>query len=106
VVLIFAGRGAGEAIAYVESRDFTEPMFVFAIMVIAGTRPILAVAGSVVEAVARVLPLPPAMATHFLVLALVPLLGSLITEPAAMTLAALMLRIRRSPGRSPSVSST
>src|SRR3990170_216817 len=32
------------------------------------------------------------MASYFLVLALVPLLGSFITEPAAMTLAALMLR--------------
>jgi predicted cation transporter len=42
--------------------------------------------------VARVLPLPRAMALYFLVLALVPLLGSFITEPAAMTLAALMLR--------------
>jgi hypothetical protein len=32
------------------------------------------------------------MAMYFLVLAFVPLLGSFITEPAAMTLAALMLR--------------
>ena len=31
------------------------------------------------------------MATYFLVLSLVPLLGSFITEPAAMTLGALLL---------------
>jgi hypothetical protein len=36
--------------------------------------------------------LPKGVSTYFLVLAFVPLLGSFITEPAAMTLAALMLR--------------
>ena len=41
---------------------------------------------------ARALPLPPRSAVYFLSLSMVPLLGSLITEPAAMTLAALMLR--------------
>ena len=43
---------------------------------------------------ARLLPLPTPMALYFTCLSLVPLLGSLITEPAAMTLAALMLRDR------------
>jgi hypothetical protein len=45
-----------------------------------------------VRFIARYLPLPQGMALYFLVLAFVPLLGSFITEPAAMTLAALMLR--------------
>lgn len=92
MLFMFAVSGRQEAIGYLESRNFTEPMFVFAIMVIAGTRPILQFAGSAVRLVARLLPLPRAMALYFLVLALVPLLGSFITEPAAMTLAALMLR--------------
>ena len=92
VLFMFAVSGRQEAIGYLESRNFTEPMFVFAIMVIAGTRPILQFAGMIVRMVARALPLPRAMALYFLVLALVPLLGSFITEPAAMTLAALMLR--------------
>jgi hypothetical protein len=92
MLFMFAVSGRQEAIGYLESRNFTEPMFVFAIMVIAGTRPILQFAGMLVRTVARVLPLPRAMALYFLVLALVPLLGSFITEPAAMTLAALMLR--------------
>jgi hypothetical protein len=92
MLFMFAVNGRQEAIGYLESRNFTEPMFVFAIMVIAGTRPILQFAGAIVRLVARVLPLPRAMALYFLVLALVPLLGSFITEPAAMTLAALMLR--------------
>ena len=92
MLFMFAVNGRQEAIGYLESRNFTEPMFVFAIMVIAGTRPILQFAGAIVRLFARMLPLPRAMALYFLVLALVPLLGSFITEPAAMTLAALMLR--------------
>jgi hypothetical protein len=89
---MFALAGKQDATGYLESRNFTEPMFVFAIMVIAGTRAVLQFAGSLVRLAARFTPLPQGMAMYFLVLALVPLLGSFITEPAAMTLAALMLR--------------
>ncbi|NBP26775.1 MAG: hypothetical protein EBU74_03890 [Betaproteobacteria bacterium] len=48
-------------------------------------------ARGLVSSVARVLPLSAGAARYFLLLTLVPLLGSFITEPAAMTLAALML---------------
>lgn len=92
ILFMFAVSGKQEATAYLESRNFTEPMFVFAIMVIAGTRPILQFAASTVMWVARFMPLDKGMSMYFLMLALVPLLGSFITEPAAMTLAALMLR--------------
>jgi len=92
MLFMFGISGKQEATAYLDSRNFTEPMFVFAIMVIAGTRPILQVAGSLVTFLARLMPLPKGVSTYFLVLAFVPLLGSFITEPAAMTLAALMLR--------------
>jgi len=44
-----------------------------------------------VAIVARMLPLPTPVAAAWLGLAVVPLLGSLVTEPAAMTIAALML---------------
>src|SRR5699024_11742348 len=77
-----------------ESRNFTEPMFVFVIMVVAASRPILNLALHMVDGLARRIPLSPAVATFFLALWLVPLLGSFITEPAAMTLAALLLRDR------------
>jgi hypothetical protein len=92
MLFIFAMAGKQEATQYLETRDFTEPMFVFAIMVIAGSRPILQFAAAIVALLAKVLPLPRGVATYFVVLALVPLLGSFITEPAAMTLAAMMLR--------------
>lgn len=92
VVCMFVITGQQETTQYLDTRNYTEPMFVFAIMVIAGTRAVLQFAGTLVRLVASFTPLPRGMAMYFLVLAFVPLLGSFITEPAAMTLAALMLR--------------
>jgi hypothetical protein len=83
--------GAAPALAYAESRNYTEPLFVFVVMVIAASRPVLRTVISVVGTLARVLPVSTPLATAWLGLAAVPLLGSLITEPAAMTIAALML---------------
>jgi predicted cation transporter len=94
VVAIFALRGSDEATAYLDSQNFTEPMFVFAIMVVAGSRPILRLALGCVRLLSRVVPLPRGQAFYFVSLAFVPLLGSFITEPAAMTLAAMILRDR------------
>ncbi|GAB3487136.1 putative Na+/H+ antiporter [Curvibacter fontanus] len=92
VVCMFALSGKQATTAYLDSRNYTEPLFVFVIMVIAGTRAVLQCAGALVRWLAQRLPLPRGVALYFLLLALVPLLGSFITEPAAMTLAALMLR--------------
>jgi hypothetical protein len=94
MVFLFFAVGQHDAVAYLDSRNFTEPLFVFAIMVVAGTRPILQAAGDVVNLLSRALPLPGALVFYPLVLIVVPLLGSFITEPAAMTLAALLLRER------------
>ncbi len=87
-------QGTGAATQYLDTRNFTEPMFVFAIMVIAGTRSILQLSAGLVNLIAGFIPLRGTMGFYFVVLTFVPLLGSLITEPAAMTLAALMLRDR------------
>ena len=92
VLVMLALTGPQQALEYVESRNFTEPMFVFVIMVVAATRPILDLATAGVHALARLVPLPRTMAMYFVLLSFVPLLGSFITEPAAMTLAALLLR--------------
>ncbi len=85
-------QGATATTEYLESQRFVEPMFVFAIMVIAASRPIMQLASDIVARVAAVLPMRPGLAVTFVSLSLVPLFGSFITEPAAMTLAALMLR--------------
>ena len=90
-VAMFATVGGKRAIAYVDSRDFTEPLFVFAIMTVAATRPVLESANRLVLTLGRAVPAAGGIGCYFLSLALIPLLGSFITEPAAMTLAALIL---------------
>lgn len=91
IVAILSIDGAPVALHYLESRNFTEPMFVFVIMVMAATRPILQTAKNALHAAARLLRLPGSVGFYFILLTLAPLLGSFITEPAAMTLAALLL---------------
>ena len=90
VAMALVGGGA-QALQYAESRNYTEPLFVFVVMVIAASRPVLRTVVALVDTAARWMPLPTPMANAWLGLAAVPLLGSLITEPAAMTIAALML---------------
>jgi hypothetical protein len=94
VLFMAVAYGWGASANYLDSLHFTEPMFVFVIMVVAASRPVMQLAGDATQAVGRLIPAQPAIAGYFLSLFLVPLLGSLITEPAAMTLAALMLRDR------------
>ncbi|MEY3969757.1 MAG: hypothetical protein RL617_770, partial [Pseudomonadota bacterium] len=88
--LIYA-EGFGNAVDYVDNRNYTEPLFVFVIMVVAASRPIMTAARGVVEFLSGHLPMNIAVARFFVIMGVVPLLGSLITEPAAMTLAAMML---------------
>ena len=83
--------GGDSAIQYVESRHYTEPLFVFVIMVVAASRPLLGVVRGSIKTISKLMPSHALLAQVWLSLALVPLLGSFITEPAAMTLAALML---------------
>lgn len=94
IVLVFAMAivtGGVEALAYAESRQYTEPLFVFVVMVIAASKPVLHVVMATVNSIARILPVRASLSTAWLGLAAVPLFGSAITEPAAMTIAALML---------------
>ncbi len=70
--------------------NFTEPMFIVVIMAIAGTRPVLRVAEAGLRRVAA-LGHGTTGAWWLAILILAPILGSFITEPAAMTIAALLL---------------
>lgn len=90
VAMAFVSGGA-PALAYAESRTYTEPLFVFVIMVVAASKPVLETIRALVDRIAALMPVRTAVARVWLCLALVPLIGSFITEPAAMTLAALML---------------
>ena len=76
--------------SYVTGVNFTEPMFVVVIMALASTRPILHFAESCLGRFARLGRQTPA-AWWLSILIVAPLLGSLITEPGAMTIAALLL---------------
>lgn len=91
IVMAFTG-GLTDALRYFDTRNFTEPAFVFAIMVVAASRPIIELIRFMTEAIARVIPVRNELAVFFVTLSFVPLAGSFITEPAAMTLAALLLR--------------
>ena len=91
VVALALVRGGPAALAYAESRQYTEPLFVFVVMVISASRPIVQAVLQTTEALARLAPVPTPVAAAWLGLAAVPLFGSFITEPAAMTIAALML---------------
>ncbi|HET9714637.1 MAG TPA: putative Na+/H+ antiporter [Pseudolabrys sp.] len=94
VLFMAAYASPAAALGYLESRTFTEPAFIFAIMVIAASRPILDFSGAMLHWMARLLPVQRPLAYYFTLLCIGPLLGSFITEPAAMTLSALLLRER------------
>ena len=84
-------KGLDTAVNYISgSVNFTEPMFVVIIMALASTRPVLKLAEQAMCIVASLGGGRP-VAWWFSILTIAPLLGSFITEPAAMTIAALLL---------------
>jgi Putative Na+/H+ antiporter len=91
LLAIVASRGWTTAAHYVNSTvNYTEPLFVVVIMSLASTRPILLLSESALRAVARLGSGTPG-AWWLSILILAPILGSFITEPGAMTIAALLL---------------
>lgn len=73
--------------------DFTEPVFVIIVMAIAASKPVVAFSEQCIGKVAALGKQTPA-AWWLSILTIGPLLGSFITEPAAMTLSALLLSKR------------
>ncbi len=88
---VTAFKGWPTLVDYVGNKvNFNEPMFVVVIMAIASTRPVLRFAEQCLRAVAS-LGRGSVAAWWLSLLVLGPILGSFITEPAAMTIAALLL---------------
>lgn len=88
---IIATQGWATATHYVnDTVNYTEPLFVVVIMALASTRPIVTLAESSLRFLARLGKATPG-AWWIVILTVAPLLGSFITEPAAMTIAALLL---------------
>ena len=88
IVLFFDWPTAKSYILY--KVNFTEPMFVVVIMTLAATRPILQITERFMWKVANLLG-GTLTAWWWAILTVGPILGSFITEPAAMTIAALLL---------------
>jgi predicted cation transporter len=83
--------GTSRSVQYLESQNFTEPAFVFVIMTVCSTRPILHLATTLIEQFSKVFPFKGQTSFYLSCLIVGPLLGSFITEPAAMTVTALIL---------------
>jgi len=83
-------RGPRSPERFLGGVHFTEPLFVVVIMAIASTRPVLAFAERIMGLAARLGGGTP-LAWWLSVLTLGPLLGSFITEPAAMVICAMLL---------------
>lgn len=82
------------AVDYVERLNFTEPKFVLVVMVVAATRPVVNLAETIILRIARLLPVKESVSFYIVALSIGSLFGSFITEPAAMTLLALLLKRR------------
>lgn len=78
-------------IKYLNGRDFTEAIFVFAIMSICSTKPILGFTEKILLGLSKLIPINPQLSAYFTILFVGPLIGSLITEPAAMTITGFLL---------------
>ncbi len=90
-IAIVAMRGLPAAEHYLNfTVAYTEPMFVVIIMTMAATRPVMKLAEQLMSLFARIGGRTPA-AWWFSILLIGPILGSFVTEPAAMTIAALLL---------------
>lgn len=91
VIAIVMSRGWMTAAHYLnDTVNYTEPLFVVVIMALASTRPIVELAEGAVRRLASLGGATPA-AWWITILTAGPLLGSLITEPGAMTICALLL---------------
>ena len=78
------------AVHYLEGRSYIEPMFVVVVMAITSTQPVIKLAEDCLRFVAK-LGGQTVKAWWWVILTIGPLSGSLITEPGAMTISALLL---------------
>jgi len=92
-VAIVCYKDWGTMVRYISDAGFAEPVFVVAVMAISSTRPVLRFSESCLARLAALGGGTPG-AWWVSILTAGPLLGSLITEPAAMTICALLLKRR------------
>ena len=79
------------AVDYVSHKvNYTEPLFIVVVMTMAATKPVLDFAETILKKFAQI-GSESVAAWWICILVLAPLMGSFITEPAAMTIGALLL---------------
>jgi hypothetical protein len=88
IIFFYDWKTAVNYISY--NVNFTEALFVVVIMTLAATRPILKLADRLIRSIAGILG-GTLKARWLSTLTIGPILGSFITEPAAMTISALVL---------------
>jgi hypothetical protein len=89
IMTIYAGWSSATHY-FNDNVNYTEPLFVVVIMTLASTRPVIGFAESALRRVAATGGATP-RAWWIAILTIGPILGSFITEPAAMTISALLL---------------
>jgi hypothetical protein len=90
VIVIFCFYGWHGVTSYFSAVSYIEPMFVVVIMAIAASQPVLYFARFCMQKVASIGKNTPC-AWWFSIIIIGPLLGSFITEPAAITISAFLL---------------
>ncbi len=95
LIILTVKDGAGAAVQFHNSLNLTEAAFIFCIMLVSSTRAVVTLARRLIftmsALVARLTRLPQVQAQLLTLLTVGPLLGSLMTEPAAITITALLL---------------
>ena len=89
-IAMVAFKGWKTMVHYFDEVEYTEAIFVFVVMAIASSKPVLRIAENCLSRFAALGGKTP-FAWWLSILTVGPLLGSLITEPAAMTICALLL---------------
>lgn len=92
VIYIALMSGMENGVQFLESQNFTEAVFIFVIMTLSATRPVLDLASKFILNVSYRLPIHKNLSFYVCAMVIGPLIGSLITEPAAMTVSALILK--------------
>ena len=58
LLIVMVVEGPGAPVAYLETLNFTEPGFVFVIMAMAGTRPVIKLSEKLIVFLSKLIPLP------------------------------------------------
>ncbi len=92
-IAIYSGLySTDDAVKYLEDVQYTEAIFVFVVMAMASTKPVMEWAGFAMSLLSRLAPARMrSLAWYAICLSVGPILGSFITEPAAMTVTVLLL---------------